>query len=414
MPIVIGPYQWRTDGAFPYWGYPTGASLAIDLRAPAMCAAEGGSPAGIGLFVCPVSPGDPYLTLGDQATDLVSAGARSDLEQRLGLLSPISANRIAGIIYECLTLKADPQGQDNALPIMPNHQGFAELWAGARLVSRQVTGASPEWPAIRALLQRDYRRVREAVLDGAAKPDLHRRMLRVWMRKFRADDHTLFIPAGLPNESPVEPETTITESFDKADSDTLGPDLSWTELEGDWDVVTNAAQTVGTANLQQQTARADSDLSSTDHYAQCTLLNIVNTTEVNRGLIARKDSSATLTYYNVDVRDGGAGTDSWRTFKRVGGTFTAIGTNTTVNAVANDVLKIECNGSTITRYRNGASQDAATDSAISTGTRCGLSGFRTSGGVAGARVDDWSAADLAAAGLSIPVAMHNYRRRRAA
>ena len=39
---------------------------------------------------------------------------------------------------------------------------------------------------------------------------------------------------------------TITESFNKADSTTLGPDLTWTEIQGNLQVLSNRVRCVST------------------------------------------------------------------------------------------------------------------------------------------------------------------------
>jgi hypothetical protein len=224
-------------------------------------------------------------------------------------------------------------------------------------------------------------------------PDHHQKMLGGLIRKYRTKDYRQFIPADLPDEGWLKPDTTITESFNTADSDTLGPDLSWTELAGDWDIVTNAAQIAGSA----ANARADSALSSGNHYAQVKLLNI-NITSTDRGVMARKDNTGTLTWYQATSLEG-TSFDSWRTFKVVANSYTGIGTDDFPDTVADDIIKIAPDGTSIKRYRNGSLEDTATDSAIGEANHyCGLASF----GSAALRVDEFEAKDLAvAAGVEI-------------
>ena len=126
--------------------------------------------------------------------------------------------------------------------------------------------------------------------------------------------------------------TTLNESFDKADSDTLGPDLSWTELSGDQDVVSNAwqAQPFSTQVL----GRADSDLASTDHYAEIVIsaCTAVDTSGHGAGPVCRKDSTATNTYYigRLLRTTTSGGTNQVQLYKRVAGTFTQLGSSVTV------------------------------------------------------------------------------------
>lgn len=179
---------------------------------------------------------------------------------------------------------------------------------------------------------------------------------------------------------------TITESFDKADSDTLGPDLTWTELEGDWDVVTNQVR------LQSFTgsaaARADHDLNSDGHYAQ---VDYVSTQggEGKFGPLVRKDSSTTLTFY----RGLGRGEfDDTQLDKVESGSVTTLASGSFTFSLP-DTLRIEVNGSSLDFLINGASQLTATDSAITGNLRTGLAG-KSDNDQDG---DNFEAGDLAAA-----------------
>lgn len=185
---------------------------------------------------------------------------------------------------------------------------------------------------------------------------------------------------------------TITESFNKADSTTLGPDLTWTEISGDCQVVSNRARGVntGTGNA----ARADSDLASTNHYVQAAMY-IALSSGHGCGIIVRKDSSATMTFYMLWIDSDGSVYRS-TFYKSVAGTLTAIGsTSTLAGFTSGDVIKLEVSGTTLTGYRNGSSFGSQSDSAISSGTRCG---FRCYGNlsVANAEIDSFEAGDLAA------------------
>src|SRR3990167_831503 len=69
---------------------------------------------------------------------------------------------------------------------------------------------------------------------------------------------------------PIRGGSTIVESFNTADSDTLGPNLSWTELSGDADVVSTQLSIL-TRTSSAAGARADSDLATDDHYCEAVL-----------------------------------------------------------------------------------------------------------------------------------------------
>lgn len=167
---------------------------------------------------------------------------------------------------------------------------------------------------------------------------------------------------------------TITESFNTANSDTLGPNLSWTEIEGDIDVISNEARTTLTTGAA---ARANTDLDSVNHYVQADVNASEETAEGRVGLILRKDSTATLTYYSVDVLFLA---NSLRILRRVGGATTLIASTSFVATAGTPVtLRGEVAGSTITATANGT-QISAVDTTITTGLRTGIAGQKVTSG----------------------------------
>lgn len=188
---------------------------------------------------------------------------------------------------------------------------------------------------------------------------------------------------------------TITESFNKADSTTLGPDLTWTEIQGDLQVVSNRVRCVSTGTGCG--ARADSDLASADHYAQVAI-RVNATVGHGGGPFVRKDSSATITFYMLWIDYNGV--YRYTFYKCVSGTLTAIGATTNLGSYAlGDVFKLSVSGTTLSGYQNGSLLATRTDSSISSGTRCGVRLYAGGGApdVAAAVADDFEAGDLAAA-----------------
>src|SRR5207253_2934705 len=97
------------------------------------------------------------------------------------------------------------------------------------------------------------------------------------------------------------PETTITDDFNRADGTTIGNQLTWTEVAGTWDTVSNQVQMTGPASdSATYSARAESDLSSADHYAQLVYVNAGTvTTQAHLGPAARFSPSAQTHYLSV-------------------------------------------------------------------------------------------------------------------
>jgi hypothetical protein len=87
---------------------------------------------------------------------------------------------------------------------------------------------------------------------------------------------------------------------------------------------------------------------------------------------------------------------TYRLRKQVAGTGTTLNdVNTT--AFTGGVLQTEINGSSLTLYKTGSAVNGPiTDTSITTGTRCGVATQASTGGT----VDDWSASDLSAGGVT--------------
>lgn len=194
---------------------------------------------------------------------------------------------------------------------------------------------------------------------------------------------------------PIRGGATITESFNKADTDILGPDLTWTELIGDIDVVANAAQfqTLGGSS----NARADSALASADHYAQFDVIAISGSsasTMVAPGTVVRKDNTATLTYYLGRTTQREAGASGYELFKFVAGSATSLGSLLNVLLPVTPFnLKTEANGSAIRVLQAGIEKVSVADTAITGNLFTGIRAFQGASSLKGS-IDNFEAADL--------------------
>jgi hypothetical protein len=178
--------------------------------------------------------------------------------------------------------------------------------------------------------------------------------------------------------------TTFSDDFNRADGD---PGANWVQVSGTWTIVSNQLSpgtTGGTVVLRAATA-----MSTSDNYAQVT---ITATTPVSQGVWCRGNSDLTSGYA---LRNNGS---NWALFSVVGGAFTSIGTYSAAAAV-NDVAKVQAVGSTITAYINGVSRISVTNTAVTTGTSCGIRSEANTG----LRYDDFTAADVIA-GATLGVA----------
>jgi hypothetical protein len=165
--------------------------------------------------------------------------------------------------------------------------------------------------------------------------------------------------------------TSITESFNTADSTTLGPDLTWTETLDGLAIVSNAAR--GTVINQEAEARAEHDLASADHYAQVVLAGWATTAAA---FIARinaccRFSASARTYYAATVLSISSA-DSIRLVRVEAGATTVIAGPTAEASTTGDVIRVSANGSTIKGFRNTVERLSVTDTVITGHLRSGF------------------------------------------
>jgi hypothetical protein len=168
---------------------------------------------------------------------------------------------------------------------------------------------------------------------------------------------------------------SYSDNFNRGDGE-IG--ANWIEDSGDIDIVSNTAQSQ-TADVFNR-ARYASALASSDHYSQADVI-----TGKTCIVTVRQAGSA---HTNYQARRGGAWS-TYRIYKVVSGTETLLVSGTD-DGDATCTIKMECNGSTLTMYKNGTSKATTTDTAISTGTYAGIEKYTNNGGW-----DNWTAADLA-------------------
>ena len=404
MPFYLDAIRWVSDpGTAPLSMYRH-PDMVFDLRN----LPDQSAPAILGKRVLCFTPGavpigPEVVPIGDASASLTLA-RRAALKTVFALGENIVAGTVGELIPELLVLLADPTGLARWKPVAVGRDLVLRFSVGGVTYQKRCAVTDPEWRQTLAVERLAYGRWRGDVLAGRMPAGQHLKALGALALKYGVP-YTDFL-GGQPDEGVLVPSTVIKCNFndsngelsahanDDGGSGHLQGTWAWTELGGDLDVVSNALQFTAT----QATARADADLSSGDHYSQAAQTGGGGTA----GPLFRKDSTATLTYYAVRVAS-----DEWLTTKVSAGTFTGIGTDTTgLTLVAGDVLKGEASGTTISRYRNGSLQNSVTDSAIGSNLRCGIWSNNTN------RVmDSFEAGDLAA-GLSIPVAMHQYRRQR--
>lgn len=399
MTVNLDSLIWDTsDPDFPHWRARDGWRLLVDARSLPQCASYG-TQFPLRSFVESVSPSvaSSGIHIADGVQSHVSTQAKIDLKRELRLGENIVASLFDDVLIESMTRFYDPTGQTMWKPLRGSHRSGFQLHLG-KFSRREAFNANPKrgpvhpaWAGTLAVFQADYRRNRE--FDLVRGSDHYRKILGAASIAYRVPWQQLVEGMGkqIQSERPTDPDTKLTDPFTRGNQVGLGTSAegwSWVEFDtsGQIDIVSNQAEYTATGPSGW---RANSDLSSDNHYSEIELINI-NGSNGHLGPIFRKDSDSTLTFYLVLVRQTGT-PDNWETFKRITGTYTAIGTNNGVNFSVNDTLRGEANASTIRRLRNGSQQDAANDTAITGLVQTGIHYDRI---LAECIADNFEAADL--------------------
>lgn len=401
MRFWAGPWLWDAAAiSGPCWDAPAQALPIVDLRSTPQCAATE-TPEGFGIFSTAnaVNLGSDYTLLcqGDPRDETLTQQQKNRFASALGLPQALAANTVAGAVWEVLTRQADPTGDDRAPPLLPtSRRRHYELWIRGNLVEKKFKLGDPEETPAFDLLKRIYRQLRQQVIDEQAPANLHRKWLGFQLRKFGfrfdTNDYRRFQPADVPDEPPLAPETTITESFNTADSTTLGPDLTWTEVRGDWSISSNQCTHANAAG-QALSARADYDLSSDDHYSQVVL---ASGSGAYLAVVCFRFSASAETYYRFLIRL----TDGVNQIQKcVTGTITNLVTGTAAGALSLPGTQYgESDGTTLVGKWAGVQRATVTDSAISGHTRCGIG----TNAATPLFFDDFEAADIGAPSTEFP------------
>lgn len=190
--------------------------------------------------------------------------------------------------------------------------------------------------------------------------------------------------------------TLATETFTGADGDLTGRTFvhPWTEfVSTGCTIVSNQVSASSDCN-----ARADADLATDDMEVSVVMVSqaLGGSTSISCGPIARKDSTATETFYYMFATTSTGPAEDTSLSKRLAGTPTSLDTDTG-DFADGDTLKILPDGSTISGY-NGVNVvlGPVTDVSITGNTRGGVRVSKGSGGTPSCVLDTWNASDYTA------------------
>lgn len=375
-----------------HWIPPAGTNGLIDLR-PLPAQGTTAFTAGFGFFACdPAAVPEGGLLLGDDLATPLTAQMRADAEAMLEL-SPgdLGEATMLDDLFRVLTDLSDPTGQNRVKPLMPTVALNMDIHLGGHSLVKRVRFDPLVHTKSIDLLRLDYDRIKQ---EARARGDneLYLRVAGYWEKKYGFDVRS----TDQQRDGIRAPQTTITDDFNGTDSDTFGVDLSWTEINGDWDVTSNQGGLATVEGTTRKGVRAESDLSSDDHYAQIdvTVLTGGSGTRI-LGPCARFDAASTShldsEWYSAQLVDD----NNFYTIKNVDNTITTLGGPDAQTVSLPDTLKVQADGSTIKGFFNGSEIHSVTDSALTGHLRTGLQGIISTGLAYASTGDNFEAADLA-------------------
>ena len=379
--IYLAQWQWLADGIDSRWEAPIAGNVGgIDLRSIPQMSLAGGAFQGWGLFTYPGPVAiSGALSLGNNLSVNLSTPIKNAIRNRLGIASAFAGSTLLDVLWEILTSKADSTGLLRCKPLMPTTQGNLELHLGGFSLVRSEQFQAfthPHWPQVLAVLQNDYRRVREEY-QAIGLPDVPRKVLGSWKEKYHVADHRVFLPPDLPDEGWLPPSTVITDNFNRAnESLDVGP---WVEVVNNWFIAANVASTDGGSN---GLARHTTALASDNHYSE--IVKTLN--DLGCGAAARisLDASPNQDCYFVRLK----GTTI--AFKKViNGTITDLDTDRAYTETLPDTIRIEVDGSSMKSYFNTVLEHNFTDASLTGNLSAGMDCR------GGDDLDNFEAADLA-------------------
>ena len=196
----------------------------------------------------------------------------------------------------------------------------------------------------------------------------------------------------------IQGGSSLAESFNKANSDTLGPDQTWDEYTGDIDVVSNEASNGGTATGK---AFVTAELATADHHCEFSVTKVATPASSfnNIGSSVRQENVADHDHYRCQIRKSSAAAWDINLIKDFAGATTQIAGPTGISApTLPKTVRTEVNGSSVSGSFDGNTIGPTTDTDITGFKRCGIGSMKGRDAAGDVACDAWAAADLVAAG----------------
>jgi len=406
--LILAPWEWVTkSNSESFWRAPGGTAIGVlDRRSNTQSAIAGGVPQGAGFFSYPDGAILPSgtLNLGSDIERMLTVTERDGL-LRLANIKSQSTDSILDAIYGSFLNpdNYDPTGETKCKPLRTSRRTGLKCYLGGfgnngLIINERFAPTHAALTATLAVRWADYRRIRDTTpLDVMERWTGHE-MQALYGR--RGDD---LLPALVPPEyldgtkgrdSWQIPRTTRTESFNQADSTTLGPDLTWVEGSGDdLETLSNIAAPVDTGADQYAWLNSSNGLSSDAHFTQIDAITLTSSGSPTTVAVLTRVTD-NLNWYRMALeKDGGTITAYHQ--KRVAGSFSTFQTTNPTLSLP-DTIKHESSASDVHKmFFNGSQEGSDQSDTAHTGQL--LPGFseREGDGNSVCRADDFEAADLA-------------------
>lgn len=197
----------------------------------------------------------------------------------------------------------------------------------------------------------------------------------------------------------------ITDDFNRANSGGLG--ANWTirptAADNGWDIASNQAKVLSGSGGALGWYSGAGWTGGNDQYSEFSIQSLQSGKDFGPACRISGASVATGQAYLYDINDNDAAVSlgssiSTALYKQTTGlTFTQLGASTNITISASDIIRVECNGTTIRGLVNGVSKISQTDNGIVSGNP----GLYTGSGTT-STLDDWAAGDFGGGGGSTP------------
>jgi len=372
MRWVIGPWRWVSD-AETGEGYegPEGTQCALDFRSIPEQSIAGNHLSGVGLFLVRGDVGSEWEQIGQGNWHDVKVNKRLRDMFPKRARKKLDADDLIGLIRQSLN-QGDPTGQEFCKPLMPGTLGTLEVsMARQRHCERFQWGKSKESNIVRDVIRADMDDLIERCgkEQNEHRKQHHRRVLDMLCERHGIEDWKEFVKPNRVKDIPsrLPHETTLTDDFTRADQTGLGTSdegWSWGSVVGGINIVSDRARSTSDGNI----SRAESDLSSADHYAESDIIQATATSR-SMAVMCRFDAGA-ATFY--EARSNGTSTSSFQLRRYIAGVGTTLSTADRGSTVTTRTTRITVSGSNLDYWENGVSKTTSTDTNITGHLRCGI------------------------------------------